>query len=75
MGASMTKLSNTNLKACTADADCYAADTATSPDLVLLSTDAEKAKACCMAFGMLTLSSGTTAQIAIGDAVIAAFKT
>ena len=70
MGAKMATLSNAINRTCKVDDDCYTASVATTPDQVLLVTDAEKSKACCMIFGVVAVPTGTTAEIAIGDVAL-----
>ena len=66
----MVKLTGTSLRACALDADCWTVSTFN----VAVTTDAEKARTCCMYQGVTALASGTTDEIAAGDVVLAEFK-
>ena len=73
MGATMATLSNANNRTCKTDSDCYTASTATTPDQILLTSTGGKNKACCIVFGVVAAPSGTTSEIAIGDAALLAY--
>ena len=60
MGVIYQKNTSSSAVTCTKDADCYAASTIYNDGAVsAATTTAEKAKRCCMYFGMTTIPSGT----------------
>ena len=68
MGVIYQQNSSSSAVTCTKDADCYAASTIYSNGAVsAATTTAEKAKRCCMYFGMTTIPSGTSSEMSNGD--------
>ena len=73
MGATMVKVEGTSKRGCDVDADCWTAST-TAPIQSAITTDADKAKSCCMYIGITAIASGSTTEIASGDDLLAKIK-
>ena len=65
-GATFSQNTSTYVTTCTTDADCYtAATTLTAGNYAAATTDAEKAKRCCLSMGYTTEPTGTDLSVGI----------
>ena len=70
----MVKLSvTTYFRGCEKDADCWTVST--TPVMAAITTDLDKAKSCCMYFGVTAVPSGSTTEIAAGETLFTSYKT